>query len=95
MQGQVEDLQNKKREVSTNQLPSSGWHTSRVANNPCRQNIRPHKAFKIHELNNIFRVAKKESLQMHALVRLLYDGALRIQDAVGLTFGDITLVQPD
>ena len=32
---------------------------------------------------------------MHALVRLLYDGALRIQDAVGLTFGDITLVQPD
>ena len=32
---------------------------------------------------------------MYALIHLLYDGALRIQDAVGLTFGDIILVKPD
>jgi len=32
---------------------------------------------------------------MHVLVRLLYDSALRIQDAVGLTFGNILRVQPD
>ena len=32
---------------------------------------------------------------MHVLVRLLYDSALRIQDAVGLTFGKILRVQPD
>ncbi len=61
----------------------------------CRQNIRPHKAFKESELETIFRVAEEHSSQMNALVRLLYDGALRLQDAVGLTFGDITQLQPD
>ena len=32
---------------------------------------------------------------MHALVLLLYDGALRIQDAVGLTFEDILSIKPN
>ena len=32
---------------------------------------------------------------MYALVRLLYDGAMRIQNAIGLTFGDILSLKPN
>ena len=32
---------------------------------------------------------------MHALVRLLYGGALRIQDAIGLKFKVVTLAEPN
>ena len=46
-------------------------------------------------MEQIIEAAKKESKTIHALVRLLYNGALRIQDAVGLTFGDITRLKPN
>ena len=32
---------------------------------------------------------------MYALIRLLYDGAMRIQDAVGLKFSDVLSLKPN
>jgi integrase len=70
-------------------------HTKQAANVHFRQNIKPHKAYTKSELDKIYRIAENHSAAMLAMVHLLYDGALRIQDAVGLTFGDITKVKLD
>ena len=32
---------------------------------------------------------------MYVLIRLLYDGAMRIQDAVGLKFSDVLSLKPN
>ncbi len=54
-----------------------------------KTNINPHIPFTKEELNEIFNIAKQYSPKYHAMVRLLYDMAARIQDVVGLTFKDI------
>ena len=42
----------------------------------------------------MFAIAKQHSPQHHALISLLLVGALRIQDAVGLTFEQVTKLRP-
>lgn len=54
-----------------------------------KQDIRPHKAHSKSEMEGILG-ASRDDEEMHALVSLLYDMAARIQDVVGLTFGQIT-----
>ena len=49
-------------------------------------NINPHVLFTDKQLEEIFEIAKKHSAQIHAMVRLLYDMAARIQDVVGMKF---------
>ena len=49
-------------------------------------NINPHVLFTDKQLEEIFEIAKKHSAQIHAMVRLLYDMAARIQDVVGMMF---------
>ena len=60
-----------------------------------RTNINPHEAYDENKLRKIFEIARKESPRIHALISLLYTGALRIQDVVGLTFGFITKLKAD
>ena len=43
----------------------------------------------------MFEVARSESPRIYALISLLYTGALRMQDAIGLTFGSITQLEAD
>ena len=38
-------------------------------------------------------IAKEEGPKLYALVKLLLEGALRIQDVVGLNFGIFTLAE--
>ena len=51
-----------------------------------RKNLNPHNYHNQKEMKQIFDLAKN-SPEMNALVRLLYDMAARVQDVVGLTFG--------
>ena len=60
-----------------------------------RTKINEHEAFDEDKLARIFEMARKESPKVHALISLLYTGALRIQDAVGLTFGSVTQLKAD
>ena len=60
-----------------------------------RTEINPHVAFSDDELHELFEIARNGSKEVHALISLIYKGALRIQDAIGLTFGSITLPKPD
>ena len=55
-----------------------------------RTEINPHVAFSDDELNELFEIARNGSKEVFALISLIYTGALRIQDAIGLTFGSIT-----
>jgi len=55
-----------------------------------RTEINPHVAFSDDELHELFEIARNGSKEVFALVSLIYTGALRIQDAIGLTFGSIT-----
>ena len=55
-----------------------------------RQEINPHKSHNDDKLGQIFEVARANNAQIYSLVKLLHTCALRIQDAVGLTFGQVT-----
>ena len=55
-----------------------------------RTEINPHVAYSNDELQEIFEIARNGSKEVHALISLIYTGALRIQDTIGLTFGSIT-----
>ena len=59
-----------------------------------RTDIKPHRAIPKQELSRIFAIAQEHSPQIHALISLLFVGALRIQDAVGLTFEQVTKLKP-
>ena len=52
-----------------------------------RTKINEHEAYSEDKLSYVFELARSNSLSIYALISLLYAGALRIQDAVGLTFG--------
>ena len=43
----------------------------------------------------MFHLARENNPQIYALIFMLHDGALRIQDAVGLKFEQITKLKPD
>ena len=58
-----------------------------------RQNINEHTAFNEKELKELFDTAEPFP-EMNALVHLLYDMAARLQDVVGLNFGQILLLEP-
>ena len=58
-----------------------------------RQDINPHKRFKPELLEEIFNTAKEHSSEIYALSKFLHNCALRIQDAVGLKFAEITKVK--
>ena len=58
-------------------------------------NINPHHSFTKEELDEIFAIANKHSPKYHAMVRLLYDEAARIQDVIGVPFKDILSVKPN
>ena len=58
-------------------------------------NINPHHSFTKEELDEIFAIAKKHSPKYHAMIRLLYDEAARIQDVIGVPFKDILSVKPN
>ena len=58
-----------------------------------RKNINTHRAYSQIELTSLMELAK-ENKEMYALVRLLYDMGARIQDAVGLTFGQVLGLKP-
>ena len=60
-----------------------------------RTGVRPHVAYDDEKLAELFEIAKRNSPKIHALVQLLYKGALRIQDVVGITFSKITEAIPD
>ena len=60
-----------------------------------KTNINPHHPFSKEELDEIFEIAKKHSPKYHAMVRLLYDEAARIQDVIGVPFKDILSVKPN
>ena len=55
-----------------------------------RTEINPPVAYSNDKLQEIFEIARNGSKEVFALVSLIYTGALRIQDAIGLTFGSIT-----
>ena len=57
--------------------------------------MRPHEAYDDEKRAKLFKIAKTHSLKAYALVQLLYNGALRIQDVVGITFSKITQAIPD
>ena len=61
---------------------------------PVRQHINPHRAFTKEELDQVFQAAEADSPALFALVSLLTVGAMRLQDAVGLTFRDVTAAKP-
>ena len=61
----------------------------------CRQGINPHQAIDADDLDKILETARTKSKKVFALISLLKTCALRIQDAVGLTFGSITQIRPD
>ena len=44
-------------------------------------------------MKRIIKTAEKHSPSVHALILLLLQGAMRLQDAVGLTFRDITSIK--
>ena len=46
-------------------------------------------------MTKVFELARSKSPSIYALISLLYAGALRIQDAVGLTFGSVTQLKAD
>ena len=46
-------------------------------------------------MNELIKIAERDSKQVHALISLLRTCALRIQDAVGLKFSDILDVEPN
>ena len=60
-----------------------------------KTNINPHHPFTKEELDEIFAIAKKYSPKYHAMVRLLYDEAARIQDVIGVPFKDILCIKPN
>ena len=60
-----------------------------------KTNINPHHPFTKEELDEIFAIANKHSPKYHAMVRLLYDEAARIQDVIGVPFKDILSVKPN
>ena len=57
--------------------------------------MRPHEAYDDEKLAELLEIAKRNSPKIHALVQLLYKGALRIQDVAGITFSKITEAIPD
>ena len=57
--------------------------------------MRPHKAYSEEELADLYAIAKNNSRKAYALVMLLYDGACRIQDVVGMPYSKITEAIPD
>ena len=61
----------------------------------CRQGINPHQAIDADDLDKILETARTKSKKVFALISLLKTCALRIQDAVGLTFGSITQIRAD
>ena len=60
-----------------------------------RTKINDHEAYGEEKLRKVFEVARAKSKMIYALISLLYAGALRIQDAIGLTFGSITQLEAD
>ena len=60
-----------------------------------RTEINPHVAYSDDQLHEIFEVARTKSPEVYALISLLHTGALRIQDAIGLTFGSVTNLRAD
>ena len=52
--------------------------------------MRPHEAYDDNKLAELFEIAKENSPRAYALIKLLYKGALRIQDVVGIQFSKIT-----
>ena len=46
-------------------------------------------------MKELFALAERDSKQVHALISLLRTCALRIQDAVGLTFSDVLDIEPN
>ena len=57
--------------------------------------MRKHERYDDEKRARLFAIAKQHSPKAHALVQLLYEGALRIQDVVGIPFAKITLAVPD
>ena len=60
-----------------------------------RTKINQHEAYDKDKLRRVFEHARKDSPMIYALISLLYTGALRIQDAVGLTFGSVMQLRAD
>ena len=46
-------------------------------------------------MKELFKIAERDSKQVHALISLLRTCALRIQDAIGLKFSDILDIEPN
>ena len=46
-------------------------------------------------MKKIFDIAKRDSKQVHALITLLHTCALRMQDVIGLTFGEVVSIKPN
>ena len=57
-----------------------------------RDKIRPHENFPDEKLTRIVQLSEKDPV-MHALVLLQRDMAARIQDLVGLTFGEVMPIE--
>ena len=57
--------------------------------------MRPHEAYDDNKRAKLFEIARKHSTKAYALIQLLYKGALRIQDVVGISFSKITEAIPD
>ena len=57
--------------------------------------MRPHEAYDDNKRAKLFEIARKHSPKAYALIQLLYKGALRIQDVVGIQFSKITEAIPD
>ena len=60
-----------------------------------RDKINEHEAYGEEKLRKVFKLAREKSPRVYALISLLYAGALRIQDVVGLTFGSVTQLKAD
>ena len=57
---------------------------------------RPHTAYSKEEVEAMIEYTKsQENLEMECLIRLMYSGAMRIQDAAELTYAQITEVSDD
>ena len=57
--------------------------------------MRPHEAYDDNKRAELFKIAEENSPKAYALVQLLYKGALRIQDVIGIPFSKITQAIPD
>ena len=49
-----------------------------------------HEAYDEDKLDKVMALAKAGNPKVYALIQLLYKGALRIQDVIGLKFSDVT-----